>query len=97
LPEAPLSDGWEIGVIAAIGKERTGYPTQKPEALLERIVRASSHEGDLVLDPFCGSGTTLAVADRLGRRWIGVDISPIAVDLAAKRLSPTSFEVRRVA
>jgi site-specific DNA-methyltransferase (adenine-specific) len=97
LPDAPLSDGWEIGVIAAIGKERTGYPTQKPEALLERMVRASSRDGDLVLDPFCGCGTTLAVADRLGRRWIGVDISPVAVDLAAKRLRPTSFEVRRVA
>jgi site-specific DNA-methyltransferase (adenine-specific) len=93
----PLSDAWEIGVIAAIGKERTGYPTQKPEALLERIVRASSRDGDLVLDPFCGCGTTLAVADRFGRRWIGVDVSPIAIDIAAKRLSRAAFEVRRVA
>ncbi len=95
--EPPLSDAWEVGVIAAIGKERTGYPTQKPEALLERIVRASSNEGDLVLDPFCGCGTSLSVADRFGRRWIGVDISPIAIDFAAKRLARTSFEVRSVA
>jgi site-specific DNA-methyltransferase (adenine-specific) len=95
--QIPLSDAWEIGIIAAIGKERTGYPTQKPEALLERIVRASSREGDLVLDPFCGCGTTLSVADRFKRRWIGVDISPIAVDLAAKRLSRASFEVCKLA
>jgi site-specific DNA-methyltransferase (adenine-specific) len=94
--ELPLSDAWEVGVIAAIGKERTGYPTQKPEALLERIVRASSREGDLVIDPFCGCGTTLSVADRFRRRWIGVDISPIAIDLAAKRLSRATFEVRSV-
>jgi len=71
----PLSDVWEIGVIAAKGKERLGYPTQKPEALLERIILAASNEGDLVLDPFCGSGTTLGVAQRLGRNWIGVDRS----------------------
>jgi site-specific DNA-methyltransferase (adenine-specific) len=82
----PLSDVWEIGVIAAIGKERTGWPTQKPEALLERVVRASSCEGDLVLDPFCGSGTTLVVAHRLGRRFIGIDAAPLAIDTAKRRL-----------
>jgi site-specific DNA-methyltransferase (adenine-specific) len=82
----PLSDAWEVGVIAPIGKERTGYPTQKPEALLERVIRASSNEGDVVLDPFCGSGTTLAVAQRLGRRFIGIDVSAIAVGLARERL-----------
>lgn len=71
----PLSDVWEIGVIAAKGKERLGYPTQKPEALLERILLAASNKGDLVLDPFCGSGTTLGVAQRLGRNWIGIDRS----------------------
>jgi DNA modification methylase len=71
----PLSDVWEIGVIAAKGKERLGYPTQKPEALLERIILAASNEGDVVLDPFCGSGTTLSVAQRLGRNWIGIDRS----------------------
>jgi DNA modification methylase len=86
----PLSDAWEIGVIAAIGKERTGYPTQKPEALLERVIRASSNEDDVVLDPFCGCGTALAVAHRLKRRWIGIDVSPIAVDMAAARLRPAS-------
>jgi site-specific DNA-methyltransferase (adenine-specific) len=83
----PLADAWEVGVIAAIGKERTGYPTQKPEALLERVILASSREGDLVLDPFCGSGTTLAVADRLRRRWLGIDVSPLAVRVAGERLA----------
>jgi site-specific DNA-methyltransferase (adenine-specific) len=83
---APLSDAWEVGVIAAIGHERTGYPTQKPEALLERVVRASSREGDVVLDPFCGSGTAIAVAERLARRWIGIDVSPLAVDTARARI-----------
>jgi len=66
--------------------EATGYPTQKPEALLERIVRAASLAGGRVLDPMCGSGTTLAVADRLGRHWAGVDVSARAVAIAAKRL-----------
>jgi site-specific DNA-methyltransferase (adenine-specific) len=81
-----LGDTWEVGVIAAIGKERTGYPTQKPEALLERVILASSNEDDVVLDPFCGSGTAIAVAHRLKRRWIGIDVSPIAVDMANVRL-----------
>jgi DNA modification methylase len=74
-PGPPLSDVWEIGVIAAKGKERLGYPTQKPEALLERVILSASNEGDVVLDPFCGSGTTLGVAERLGRKWIGIDRS----------------------
>lgn len=69
-------------------KERLGYPTQKPEALLERIIKASSNEGDSVLDAFCGCGTALAVAQNLGRRWIGIDISPSAISLIIrKRLS----------
>ncbi len=89
----PLSDAWEVGVIAAIGRERTGYPTQKPEALLERVVRASSNEGDVVLDPFCGCGTTLAVAERLKRAWVGIDASHLAVSLAKKRLGEASFEL----
>ena len=67
-------------------KERTGYPTQKPVALLERIVSASSNPGDLVLDPFCGSGTTLVAAQRLGREWIGIDASEEAVEIARGRL-----------
>jgi len=66
--------------------ERLGYPTQKPEALLERIIKASSNEGDLVLDPFCGCGTTIAVAQRLNRRWIGIDITHLAVTLIKHRL-----------
>lgn len=79
-------DVWEIQTIQSQDGERLGYPTQKPEALLERIVLASSHPGDLVVDAFCGSGTTLAVAQRLGRRWIGVDISPEAIRLTSERL-----------
>jgi len=67
-------------------KETTGYPTQKPESLLERIVRAASLPKSRVLDPMCGSGTTLAVAERLGRRWAGIDQSPLAVRIATKRL-----------
>lgn len=82
----PMSDVWEVGVIAAIGKERLGYPTQKPEALLERVIKASSDEGDVVLDPFCGCGTAVAVAQRLGRRWIGIDITHLAIGLVKHRL-----------
>ena len=67
-------------------KERTGYPTQKPIALLERIIKASSNEGDIVLDPFCGCATTCVAAERLGRQWIGIDISEKAVDLVRVRL-----------
>jgi site-specific DNA-methyltransferase (adenine-specific) len=88
----PLSDHWEIGVIAAIGKERTGYPTQKPEALLERVILASSNEGDTVLDPFCGCGTTIAVADRLKRPWIGIDVAQVAIGIVRERMRGASFE-----
>jgi len=87
-----------VGVIAAIGKERLGYPTQKPEALLERVIRASSDEGDVVLDPFCGCGTAVAVAQRLNRRWIGIDITHLAIGLVKHRLltafgSSVAFDV----
>lgn len=68
-------------------KEYLGYPTQKPEKLLERIISASSNEGDLVADFFCGSGTTLFVAKRLNRKWLGVDNNPKAIDLCKKRLN----------
>lgn len=68
------------------GKEGTNYPTQKPEALLERVIKASSNEGDLVLDFFAGSGTTLAVAEKLGRRWIGCDLSRYAIQVTRKRM-----------
>ena len=70
-------------------RERLGYPTQKPEALLERIINVSSNEGDLILDPFCGCGTTVNVAERLHRRWIGVDITHLAITLIKNRLHDT--------
>ncbi|MBI5027058.1 MAG: site-specific DNA-methyltransferase [Nitrospirae bacterium] len=82
-----LSDVWEIPQIGPIGKERIGYPTQKPEILLERIIKASSNEGDVVADFFCGGGTTLVVAQRLNRRWIGSDQSRIAVAITADRIT----------
>ncbi|MFL6163545.1 MAG: DNA methyltransferase [Jatrophihabitantaceae bacterium] len=66
--------------------ERLGYPTQKPEALLERLLAASSNPGDIVLDPFCGCGTTVTVAERMGRQWIGIDISPTAVNIMDRRM-----------
>ncbi|MDP2168239.1 MAG: DNA methyltransferase, partial [Thermodesulfovibrionales bacterium] len=67
-------------------KERLGYPTQKPEALIERIIKASSQENDLILDPFCGCGSTIAVAQRLRRKWIGIDITHLAVNLIKWRM-----------
>ena len=87
LEGAALLDVWtDVSPISANAAERLGYPTQKPEALLERIIKASSHEGDIVLDPFCGCGTTVAVAQRLKRKWIGIDITFLAVDLIRQRL-----------
>lgn len=83
----PLSDVWEIPFLNPKAKERTGYPTQKPVLLLERIVEICTDAGDLVLDPFCGSGTTLVAAKLLGRSSIGIDISEEAVDLAQRRLA----------
>ena len=77
---------WEYRVAVRSKKERTGYPTQKPVALLERIVIASSNEEDVVFDPFCGCATTLVAADRKGRDWIGIDISKVAVSLVKKRI-----------
>jgi DNA modification methylase len=79
-------DWWEIPFIRPNARERLGYPTQKPERLLERMIKASSNPMDVVLDPFCGCGTTIAVAHRLGRRWIGIDVSPTACKLMAKRM-----------
>ncbi len=80
----PMRDVWNIGIIAPAAKERLGYPTQKPLALLERIIKASSNEGDIVLDPFCGCGTSIDAARRLNRRWAGIDISSFAIDLIRK-------------
>ena len=86
----PIQSLWDdIGNLQASSLERLGYPTQKPEALLERIINASSNEGDVVLDPFCGCGTAVAVAERLGRRWIGIDITHLAITLMKNRLRDT--------
>jgi hypothetical protein len=83
----PLQDVWtDISPINSQAQERLGYPTQKPEALLERIISASSNPGDVVLDPFCGCGTAIAAAQRLGRRWIGIDITHLAIGLIKHRL-----------
>jgi len=84
-----VEDYWIDIPALSVSKERLGYPTQKPEALLERIVKASSNEGDLVLDPFCGCGTTIAVAQRLKRRWISIDITHLAIGLMKHRLRDT--------
>jgi site-specific DNA-methyltransferase (adenine-specific) len=80
------NDVWIIPVINSQAKERLGYPTQKPEALLEKIIKASSNEGDLVLDPFCGCGMTVAVAEKLKRNWVGIDITTLAINLIKHRL-----------
>jgi DNA modification methylase len=88
MPGVPLQDVWtDIQPIGASAAERLGYPTQKPEALLERIIQASSNEGDVVLDPFCGCGTAIAVAQRLNRRWIGIDITQAAIVTIKERLA----------
>jgi DNA modification methylase len=82
----PALDIWNDIRLQTSAKERLGYPTQKPEALLERIIRASSNEGDTVLDPFCGCGTAIAAAQRLQRHWIGIDITHLAIGLIKSRL-----------
>jgi len=81
------SDVWYIATINAMSKERTGYPTQKPLALLHRIIKASSNEGDIVMDPFCGCATTCVAAQQLSRKWIGIDIEKQAAGILVERLS----------
>lgn len=82
-----VKDWWQdIGMLATSAHERLGYPTQKPKALLERIIKASSNENDIVLDPFAGCGTTVAAAQELKRNWIGIDITHLAIGLIKKRL-----------
>jgi DNA modification methylase len=89
-----VSDIWtDIPPVNSRARERLGYPTQKPEALMERIIGASSNRGDLVLDPFCGCGTTVTVAHKMKRKWIGIDISPTAVDIVVQRLSKLGTKV----
>lgn len=104
MPGVPLQNVWtDVPVINNRSKEKLGYPTQKPLALLERIIQTSSNSGDVVLDPFCGCGTTIDAAQKLGRKWVGVDITYLAIDLIEKRLRATygdevreTFEVRGV-
>lgn len=82
----PLGDVWELPYLNPKAKERCGYPTQKPLALLERIISICSDEGDLILDPFMGSGTTCVAAKKLKRLYIGIDINPSSIELAKERL-----------
>jgi len=89
----PLGDVWRIPFINNMALERVDFPTQKPRALLEPIIKASSNEGDLVADFFCGSGTTMAVAEKLGRRWIGVDLGRYAIHVSRKRLIQVQREL----
>lgn len=84
---AAMRDVWDIPALRGNQAEATGYPTQKPLALYERIVRASSKYGDIVLDPFCGSGTTVVAAERLGRRWLAADLWDGAYEMLCKRLA----------
>lgn len=90
---ANMSDVWPISIINANAIERTDYPTQKPEALLERVITASSNENDIVLDAFVGSGTSIAVAEKLGRRWIGIDCGKLAMYTVQKRLLNLRAEI----
>ncbi len=85
--EKSMRDIWEISILNSQAKERTGYPTQKPLALLERIIQASSKKGELVLDPFCGCATTCIAAEKLGRKWVGIDVSHKAYELVNMRLA----------
>ncbi|MCU1326158.1 MAG: methylase, partial [Bryobacterales bacterium] len=98
MPGIPMQNLWdEINAINSQAQERLGYPTQKPVALLERIISISSNEGDIVLDPFCGCGTTIHAAQKLRREWIGIDITNLAISLIEKRLADAfpgaTFEV----
>jgi DNA modification methylase len=86
MPGVPLQDLWD-DIPPESGLRDLGYPTQKPEALLERIIRTSSNEGDLVLDPFCGCGTAIAASERLDRRWMGIDVTHLAITLIRHRLT----------
>jgi site-specific DNA-methyltransferase (adenine-specific) len=87
---SPMQDIWDdVFPLMGSSAERLGYPTQKPVALLERIISASSNHGDVVLDPFCGCGTTIDAAEKLGREWIGIDVTALAISLIKNRLLDT--------
>ena len=93
MPGVPIQNIWnDVAPLSSQAKERLGYPTQKPEALLERIIYTSSNEGDVVLDAYCGCGTTVAVAEKLNRKWIGIDITYQSVSLILKRLEDSYGE-----
>jgi len=95
MPGVAIGDFWEdIPPINSQAKERLGYPTQKPEALLERIIKASSNEGDTILDPFCGCGTAIAVAQRLNRHWLGIDITQAAIQTIKMRLADSFGDIK---
>jgi site-specific DNA-methyltransferase (adenine-specific) len=85
-----MNDWWtDLPVLPQNARERLGYPTQKPLALLERIIKASSNPGDVILDPFCGCGTSISAAETLGRKWIGIDITSLAINVIRERLKNT--------
>jgi site-specific DNA-methyltransferase (adenine-specific)/adenine-specific DNA-methyltransferase len=96
MPGVPVQDIWDdLNAINSQAKEATGYNTQKPEPLLERIIKASSNEGDLVADFFCGSGTTAAVAEKLGRKWIATDLGKFGIHTTRKRLIQVQRELKK--
>ncbi len=90
-----MRDVWDIPALRGNQPETLGYPTQKPQNLLERIIEASSNEGDMILDAYCGCGTSIAVAQRLNRRWIGIDITYQAISVILKRLKETFKILKR--
>lgn len=92
----PLSDVWDDVKRISQTSESLGFPTQKPESLLERIINSSSDPMDIVLDPFCGCGTAIVVAHKLGRRWIGIDVSPTACKLMAKRMRSVRAKITEI-
>ncbi|MGB3341280.1 MAG: DNA methyltransferase [bacterium] len=84
-----MKDVWNIDMVGRTSRERLGYPTQKPETLLERIIKASSNSDGIIMDPFCGCGTTITVAEKLKRQWIGIDVTHLAISLIKYRLADT--------
>ena len=94
-PGVPLGDVWDISIVAPVARERTGYPTQKPEALLSRLVESLTMPNDWVVDPYLGSGTTVAVCARLGRKATGIDSNPAAVEMTMQRLAQVEIRPSR--
>ena len=92
-----MRDVWDISYLNSQARERTGFPTQKPLAVLDRVIAASSNPGDMVFDPFCGCATTLVAAENLGRNWVGIDISPKAAELVVQRIEDRQGLFRDIA